>query len=73
MVRETLQTLDPTRDAARLTFDGRDPSALGAVRELRAAKGKRDGLALANAVVNILAVLTGSALVIRSLRKEDDE
>ena len=46
--------------------------AAGAVKELREAKGKRDMLALANAIVNILAVLTGGALVIRGLRKGDD-
>jgi hypothetical protein len=46
--------------------------ALGAVRELQAARGKRDGLALLNAVFNFAAVLTGGALVIRSLRKDGD-
>jgi uncharacterized membrane protein YcjF (UPF0283 family) len=47
--------------------------AVGAVRELRDANGKRDRLALVNAVVNALAVLTGAALVIRSMRKDGDE
>ena len=46
--------------------------AMGAVKELREARGKRDYLALANAIVNILAVITGGALAIRGLRKEDD-
>jgi hypothetical protein len=46
--------------------------ALGAVRELKAAKGKRDALALLNAVFNFAAMLTGGALVIRSLRKDGD-
>ena len=46
--------------------------AVGAVKELREAKGKRDYLALANAIVNIIAVFTGGALVIRGLRTEDD-
>jgi hypothetical protein len=46
--------------------------ALGAVRELREAKGKQDRLALVNAVVNVIAVLTGGALVIRSMRKDGD-
>jgi hypothetical protein len=46
--------------------------ALGAVRELRAAKGKKDRLALANAGFNFAAVLTGGALLIRSMRKDGD-
>jgi uncharacterized membrane protein len=46
--------------------------AVGAVKELREAKGKRDYLALANAIVNIIAVITGGALAIRGLRKGDD-
>ena len=46
--------------------------AAGAVKELREAKGKRDYLALANAVISILGVLTGGALVVRGLRKGDD-
>ena len=46
--------------------------AVGAVKELREARGKRDYLALANAIVNIVAVFTGGALVIRGLRKGDD-
>ena len=46
--------------------------AMGAVKELREAKGKSDYLALANAIVNIIAVLTGGALLVRGLRKEDD-
>jgi hypothetical protein len=47
--------------------------ALGAVRELRAARRKRDTLALANAVASGLAVLTGGALLIRSMREKDGE
>ena len=46
---------------------------LGAVKELRKARGKRDYLALANAIVNIVAVFTGGALVIRGLREEEDD
>jgi uncharacterized membrane protein len=46
--------------------------AVGAVREMREAKGKKDALALTNAVVNILAVITGAALLVRSLRRGDD-
>ena len=43
--------------------------AVGAVKELREAKGKRDYLALANAIVSIVGVITGGALAIRGLRK----
>jgi hypothetical protein len=46
--------------------------AVRAVKELRDAKGKRDYLALANAIVSILAGLTGGALVVRDLLKGDD-
>jgi hypothetical protein len=47
--------------------------ALGAVRELRTARGKRDRLAVLNAIVNVASVLTGAALAVRSLRKDGDE
>ena len=47
--------------------------AFGAVRELREAKGKQDKLALLNAAVNVVAVLTGAALVVRGMRKGDEE
>ena len=47
--------------------------AVGAVKELREARGKRDYLALANAIISILGVFTGGALVIRGLRKEDGD
>ncbi|HEX3590926.1 MAG TPA: hypothetical protein VHV74_14940 [Pseudonocardiaceae bacterium] len=47
--------------------------AFGAIRELRAARGKQDKLALANAVVNVLSVVTGAALVIRGIRKEGED
>jgi hypothetical protein len=46
--------------------------AVGAVRELREAKGKQDRLALVNAVVNALAVVTGGALLFRSMRRGGD-
>jgi hypothetical protein len=45
--------------------------AVGAVRELKSAKGKQDRLAFANAIVNVLAVITGAALAIRGLRGGD--
>jgi alkylation response protein AidB-like acyl-CoA dehydrogenase len=46
--RETLQTLDPTRGAARLTFDGAPAERLG---------GAGEGLALAQAVLDRAAIL----------------
>jgi alkylation response protein AidB-like acyl-CoA dehydrogenase len=48
VTRETLQTLDPTRGAARLTFEGATAERLGEAGE---------GLALAEAVLNRAAVL----------------
>ncbi len=65
-----MSTLKKVRGVAGLV--GLGFGAAGAVKELREAKGKRDVLALAHAVVNILAVFTGGALVVRSLRKGDD-
>jgi hypothetical protein len=47
--------------------------ALGAVRELKQATGKRDNLAVVNAVLNIAGVVTGAALAIRALRKNGDD
>jgi hypothetical protein len=47
--------------------------AVGAVRELREARGKRDGLKLLNAAFNFAAVLTGGALIFRSLRDKDGD
>jgi hypothetical protein len=40
----------------------------GAVNDLRAARVDRDRLALVDALVNLVAVLTGLALAYRSLR-----
>lgn len=47
-------------------------AAAGAVTDLRAAKGKRDRLGLVNAIANILVVITGAALAVRSLREGGD-
>jgi hypothetical protein len=47
--------------------------AIGAVRQLREARGKKDRLALLNAVVNITGVVTGGALAVRALRKGGEE
>jgi hypothetical protein len=43
------------------------------VSELRAARGKKDTLALLNALVNLLSAGTGAALVLRSLRKDGED
>jgi hypothetical protein len=47
--------------------------AVGAVRELRSAHGKRDNLALFNAILNFAAAVTGAALAIRAIRKDGDD
>ena len=47
--------------------------AVGAFRELKKAKGKQDKLAMAAAVCNVAAVLTGAAMTIRGLRGGDEE
>jgi hypothetical protein len=47
--------------------------AVGAVRELQSARGKRDSLALVNAILNIAAVVTGAALAIRAMSKDGDD
>jgi hypothetical protein len=47
--------------------------AVGAVRELRSARGKQDNLALVNAILNIAAVVTGAALAIRTMRKDGED
>jgi hypothetical protein len=51
---------------------GHGINAVRAVKDLREANGKRDYLALANAIATILAVLTGGALVVRDLRKGEE-
>ncbi|HEX3648550.1 MAG TPA: hypothetical protein VHV49_08980 [Pseudonocardiaceae bacterium] len=47
--------------------------AVGAMRQLREARGKKDRLALVHAMVNITAVVTGGALAVRSMRGKDGE
>jgi hypothetical protein len=44
-------------------------AAVNAVSDVREAKRERDRLALTNAVANILAMLTGAALAVRTLRR----
>ncbi|MBW4716582.1 hypothetical protein [Saccharothrix obliqua] len=45
-------------------------AATSAFSTLKAARGKNDKLALANAVASILVAITGAALAVRSLRKD---
>jgi hypothetical protein len=66
-----MSSLKHVRSAAGLV--GLVFGALGAVRELREARGKGDRLAFANAVLNALAVVTGAALLIRGMRDRDGE
>ena len=47
--------------------------AVGAVSDLRKARGDRDKLALTNALANILVVVTSAALALRELRKGADD
>ncbi|GAA3878895.1 hypothetical protein GCM10022243_49480 [Saccharothrix violaceirubra] len=43
--------------------------AVNAFSSLRAARGDKDKLALANAVAGIVVAITGAALAVRGLRK----
>ncbi|MFS8103202.1 hypothetical protein LFM09_39345 [Lentzea alba] len=45
--------------------------AVGAVSGLKAAREKKDKLALANAVASIAVAITGAALAVRALRKDE--
>ncbi|GAA0212473.1 MAG: hypothetical protein HOY78_47995 [Saccharothrix sp.] len=47
-------------------------AATSAFSTLKAARGKNDKLALANAVASILVAITGAALAVRSMRKGGD-
>ena len=64
-------TMKRARDVMGLV--GLAVGAVGAVRELKEANGKRDRLKLLNAAFNFAAVLTGGALVFRSLRSKDGD
>jgi|GraSoiStandDraft_30_1057271.scaffolds.fasta_scaffold528073_2 hypothetical protein len=48
-------------------------AAVNAVSDVREAKRDRDTLALTNAVANILAMITGAALAVRTLRKGEEK
>jgi hypothetical protein len=48
-------------------------AAVNAVSDVREARRDRDRLALTNAVANILAMLTGAALAVRTLRRGDEK
>ena len=43
------------------------------VSELRAARGKKDLLAVLNAVTGLLSAGTGAAMLVRSLREDGDD
>ncbi|MBV9846449.1 MAG: hypothetical protein JOZ47_15460 [Kutzneria sp.] len=45
--------------------------AVSAVSDVRTARAERDKLAMANAVANILVVITGGALALREFRKDE--
>ncbi|GDY31853.1 hypothetical protein [Gandjariella thermophila] len=48
-------------------------AAVNAVSDVREARREKDRLALANAVLNILAVITGAALAVRSVRGGEEK
>ena len=48
-------------------------AAVNAMSDVREAKRDRDTLALTNAVANILAMITGAALAVRTLRKGEEK
>ncbi|GGM36226.1 hypothetical protein GCM10012275_04320 [Longimycelium tulufanense] len=45
----------------------------GVLRELRSARTRSDRLMQANALANLLVVITGAALAVRGLRKDSDQ
>ncbi|GAB2819762.1 hypothetical protein [Lentzea nigeriaca] len=45
--------------------------AVGAFSGLKAAREKKDKLALANAIAGIAVAITGAALAVRALRKDE--
>ncbi|MFJ6213120.1 hypothetical protein ACIQGZ_07280 [Streptomyces sp. NPDC092296] len=47
--------------------------AIGIVKDVRTARGEHDTLKLVNAVVGAVALLTGTALLIRELRHLGDD
>ncbi|GAA4945391.1 MAG: hypothetical protein HOV66_08110 [Streptomycetaceae bacterium] len=47
--------------------------AIGVMKQIKEAKGKHDKLELADALISAAAVVTGFALLIRSLREEQDD
>ncbi|MBM7813287.1 hypothetical protein [Saccharothrix algeriensis] len=54
---------------AVLALVGAVGAATSAFSTLKSARGKKDGLALVNAVASILVAVTGAALAVRGLRK----
>ncbi|MFD4674712.1 hypothetical protein ACFWNN_33660 [Lentzea sp. NPDC058450] len=54
-----------------LGLAGAVAGAAGAFSGFRNARAKNDKLALANAIASIVVALTGAALAVRALRKDD--
>ena len=46
--------------------------SIGLISRLREARADKDRLALADAVISALGMITGAALAVRTLRKGDD-
>ncbi|WP_436773055.1 hypothetical protein [Yinghuangia sp. YIM S09857] len=47
--------------------------AIGVMKQIKEAKGKHDKLEMTDAIISAAAVITGFALLIRSLREEQEE
>ncbi|MDA3643388.1 hypothetical protein LZ318_09610 [Saccharopolyspora indica] len=48
-------------------------AAFGLRASIRAAREKKDKLELADAIITAAGLITGTALAVRALRKEEDE
>jgi hypothetical protein len=47
--------------------------AIGVIKQIKEAKGKHDKLEMTDAIISAAAVVTGFALLLRSLREEQEE
>lgn len=54
-----------------LGLAGAVAGAVGAFSGLKAAREKKDKLALANAIASIAVAITGAAMAVRALRKDE--
>jgi hypothetical protein len=54
-----------------LGLAGAVAGAVGAFSGFKAARAKKDKLALANAIASIAVAVTGAALAVRALRKDE--